>query len=111
MNKWPPLRSRKTVNSILLFTFLFSLALCSYGAGTSRADEYDQQDAGNPLRVAAYLLFPVGVLADYCLMRPAFWIVQREPFATVFGYEYISRVGEEVKEDPIEERLETSDHR
>lgn len=55
--------------------------------GRAQADSYDPQKAGNPLRIAAYILHPVGVLLDYGLMRPCFWVVKREPFATIFGYE------------------------
>ncbi len=50
------------------------------------AGEYDPQQAGNPVRVVAYLLHPVGVLIDYALMRPCFYVVKREPFSTIFGY-------------------------
>ena len=52
-----------------------------------RAEPYDPKQAGNPVRIAAYLLYPVGVLLDYGLMRPCFWLVKREPFSTIFGYE------------------------
>ena len=111
MNKWSPFRSRKKVSILLVLSLLAGFSLSTWGAENAQAAEYDPQDAGNPLRIAGYLLFPVGVLAEYCLMRPAFWIVQKEPFSTLFGYEYIGQVGEEVKQDPVEERLETSEHR
>lgn len=50
------------------------------------ADNYDPKKAGNPIRISAYILHPIGVLIDYGLMRPCFWVVQREPFSTIFGY-------------------------
>lgn len=53
----------------------------------AQADRYDPKKAGNPIRVSAYILHPVGVLIDYGLMRPCFWVVQREPFSTIFGYQ------------------------
>ena len=53
----------------------------------AEAAQYDPKKAGNPVRIAAYILHPVGVLLDYGLMRPCFWIVQREPCSTIFGYE------------------------
>ena len=52
----------------------------------AEADKYDPLEAGNPLRLVAYVLHPVGFVLDYGLMRPCFWLVQREPFRTVFGY-------------------------
>ena len=56
--------------------------------GEAEADRYDPKKAGNPVRIAAYILHPVGVLLDYGLMRPCFWVVQREPFSTIFGYQH-----------------------
>jgi len=56
-------------------------------AGDAEADRYDPKKAGNPVRISAYILHPVGVLLDYGLMRPCFWVVQREPFSTIFGYQ------------------------
>jgi hypothetical protein len=52
----------------------------------AEAGEYDPKKAGNPIRIAAYILHPVGVALDYCLMRPCFYVVKREPFSTIFGY-------------------------
>ena len=51
------------------------------------ADEYDAGKAGHPLRIAAYLLYPVGYLLDTLLFRPAHWIGSHEPFSTIFGHE------------------------
>jgi hypothetical protein len=51
-----------------------------------RLDEYDPQRAGHPLRIVAYIVHPVGVAIDYLLMRPAYWVVCHEPFATIFGH-------------------------
>lgn len=55
--------------------------------GDALADEYDPHEAGHPLRLAAYILHPVGVLFDYGLMRPAHWIVHQGPLSTIFGHE------------------------
>jgi hypothetical protein len=46
---------------------------------------YDAQRAGNPVRIAAYIIHPVGVVLDYLIFRPAWWIGQHEPFKTLFG--------------------------
>ncbi len=92
MNKKPPVRSRNRFNSILILLPLVCFALSTGVAGKGVAAEYDPQDAGHPLRVMAYLVFPLGTIADYCFMRPGFWIVQREPFASFFGYKYIQQL-------------------
>lgn len=46
---------------------------------------YNPRRAGNPVRIAAYAVNPFGVLIDYILLRPAWWIGQQEPFKTLFG--------------------------
>lgn len=65
---------------------MLALAWLSIAALPARAgDEYDPKRAGNPLRIAAYVVHPVGVLLDYLIFRPAWWIGQHEPFKTIFG--------------------------
>ena len=56
-------------------------------ASPALADEYDEDSAGHPLRLIAYVLHPVGVAIDYLIMRPAHWLVSQEPMKTVFGHE------------------------
>ncbi len=56
-------------------------------ASPAAADEYDESNAGHPLRIIAYVLHPVGVVIDYVVMRPAHWIVSFEPMKTLFGHE------------------------
>jgi hypothetical protein len=53
---------------------------------TDVEDPYDPTRAMHPVRVAAYVLHPVGVLLDYTIVRPAVWVVRQEPFRTIFGY-------------------------
>lgn len=82
---------------------VMTLALLLGGVFTAAspcaADEYNPQEAGHPLKLLAYLAFPLGTLLDYGLMRPAYWVVQKEPFRTIFGYEYMAHDDEEVHED------------
>jgi hypothetical protein len=55
-------------------------------AAPARAeDQYDPKEAGNLVRIAAYVMSPVGVFIDYAIMRPAWWIGSHEPFRTIFG--------------------------
>lgn len=56
-------------------------------AGPVSADEYDQDEAGHPLRLVAYVLHPVGVILDYMLVRPVHWLFSHEPLATLVGHE------------------------
>lgn len=50
------------------------------------ADEYEPKSAGHPLRIAAYVLHPVGVALDYLIFRPAHWLGSKEPLRTIFGH-------------------------
>lgn len=50
-------------------------------------DPHDPKRAMHPVRVAAYVLHPVGVVLDWTIVRPAVWVARREPFRTLFGYQ------------------------
>jgi hypothetical protein len=65
---------------------VLALALAVATPAAARADAHDPERAGHPVRVAAYVLHPIGVLLDYLIVRPAHWVVEREPFRTLFGH-------------------------
>ncbi len=77
-----PTRSRQCVAALLLAGALL-IALPITAAATE--PEYDAADAGNPVRITAYVLHPIGVIYDYLLLRPAWWVGSHEPFRTLFG--------------------------
>lgn len=66
---------------------LLVLALAAGVSSDASADDHDARRAGHPVRIAAYLLHPVGVALDWLIVRPAHWVVEREPFRTIFGHE------------------------
>jgi len=70
------------VRRVLLATLVALLA----SSGAARADEYDPQRAGHPLRIVAYVLHPFGVAVDYLILRPAHWAGSHEPLRTIFGH-------------------------
>ncbi len=72
--------------SRLAATLLFALALAG-APGLAQADDHDPCRSGHPLRVAAYLLHPIGVIVDTLLFRPAHWFVHHEPARTLFGHD------------------------
>jgi hypothetical protein len=74
-------RQRLAIGLLALVVLAFVAAATPASAG----EEYDPKMAGNPVRIAAYILSPVGVLIDYAIMRPAWWIGSHEPFKTIFG--------------------------
>ena len=59
-------------------------------ASTPRAspmDSYEPEMAGHPLRIVAYAVHPVGVILDYLVLRPCYWLGSHEPLRTLFGRE------------------------
>ena len=46
----------------------------------------------HPLRIAYYLLYPIGFTAEWLIMRPLHYVVSRPYLSRVFGY---TEIGEE----------------
>ena len=58
---------------------LLIIVLALAGPASAREGEgYDPREAGHPLRMAAYLLHPVGVFLDRAIYRPAWRLGQKE---------------------------------
>ena len=81
-------RRWKTGRSALV-PLLAVLALSLAPPGSAAADEYDPRRAGHPVRIAAYVAHPVGVILSELIFRPAHWVGHREPFTTLFGHERV----------------------
>jgi hypothetical protein len=62
-----------------------AFALVALAAPSGAEQDYDPSEAGHPLRIAAYVMHPVGVIIDRLVFRPAWWLGSREPFRTLFG--------------------------
>jgi len=91
---------------------LFAMTL-TLGAPMARAEttatnqelaETDQyEDAfSNPLRLAYYLIYPVGFTAEWLVMRPLHYLISRPYLAHLFGYHPL---GEEGAYDHLHERM------
>ena len=65
-------------------SWLLALAFC---AAPAAADDHRPDRTGHPLKILATILYPVGVVIDYAIMRPAHWLGHREPFKTLTGHE------------------------
>ena len=63
-------------------------------AGSARAavDEYDDMQS-YPLRVVAYLIYPVGYTAEWLIFRPFHYLVSRPQLEPVFGHRPHQEVG------------------
>ena len=53
------------------------------------ARTYDQTEAGHPVKIAYFVLYPVGFVLNALILRPAWWLGQRQPFRSVFGVDAI----------------------
>jgi hypothetical protein len=54
-------------------------------ATANRMAPYEPLRAGHPLRIIAYALHPIGVILDYAIFRPAYWLGSHEPIRTLVG--------------------------
>ncbi len=73
-------RTRKSLAAVALASSLLFAAAPALG-------DHDPEDSGHPLRIVAYVAYPVGFIIDTLIFRPANWIVQFQPFRDLFGYE------------------------
>jgi len=79
---------RHTRSSLLARSLALALLLAGLAAaGPAAADEYDARRAGHPLRLAGYILHPVGVALDWLLYRPAHFLVSQPVVSTIFGHD------------------------
>jgi uncharacterized membrane protein YhiD involved in acid resistance len=74
--------SRRTAGIAMLGALLFV-------AAPALADRHHSQESGHPLRIAAYVLHPIGVVIDTVIFRPAHWVVHRADWIeTLFGHSH-----------------------
>ena len=75
---------------LIAFALLGSLMLLMVPS-RSRAEDYAYNDEyeftqSHPLRVAAYLLYPIGVAMEWAFFRPFHYLVSLPGAAEVFGH-------------------------
>ena len=78
----------KAVESIRSFVIVAALSVALLASGPAAAapkNDYERERAGHPIRVAAYVLHPVGFLLDWVVFRPAWWLGSYQPFRSLFG--------------------------
>jgi hypothetical protein len=78
-------RARSSGRRVAAFVLLVSIGLAA--ASPAFADRYDKRRAGHPLRIAAYVIYPIGALLDVLIMRPAHWLISQEPFKSAVGHD------------------------
>jgi hypothetical protein len=70
---------------IVVAGLLALLLAVSASRAVAAPDDYDDTQS-HPLRVAAYLLNPVGFAAEWLIFRPFHYIVSRPYLEQVFGH-------------------------
>ena len=95
----------------LLATVLIALTL-AVTAPVVRADQPNPEEIGDmdryedafshPLRLAYYLIYPIGFTAEWLIMRPLHYLVSRPYLNRVFGY---TAIGEEGSQERMGEHM------
>jgi len=75
-------RSIETTSAALTLTLVLAM-----GSVPASADDYDSSEAGNPLRILAYVLHPVGVVLDVLIFRPAHWLGSQPVISQLVGHD------------------------
>lgn len=65
---------------------LLALVLISISV-PSRADRYNRSQGDNPFKLIAYVLNPIGLVAEYVVMRPIHWMVSQPCADITFGHQ------------------------
>jgi hypothetical protein len=74
---------RKAIGIFLALVLFLGAILVAQGP--ARAADYDRDDSGNPVHIAGSVLYPVGFVYEYLLLRPAHWLGERTPFRQICG--------------------------
>jgi len=78
-------RRHPSIQFLALVIFISLAITVTADTGLAADSGYDPKEAGHPIRIISYVAHPVGVLIDYAILRPAYWLGQKEPFRTIFG--------------------------
>ena len=82
-----------------LLVALMMVTMMTFAARVASADdryedEQQYEDAfSNPLRLAYYMIYPVGFTVEWLVMRPLHYVVSRPGLDRVFGYQPIGEEG------------------
>lgn len=68
---------------LLLAVLLCALTVLSV---PTQADRYRRGASDNPFRLVSYVVYPVGLLAEYVVFRPVHWVVSQPTLDVVFGH-------------------------
>jgi hypothetical protein len=73
----------KRVLAVIMLSVTLAL---SAGPAAAVPDNYDDTQS-HPLRIIAYLVYPIGFAAEWLIFRPFHYLVSRPDMEPVFGHE------------------------
>jgi hypothetical protein len=65
---------------------------CATRPAAAVPDDYDDTQS-HPLRIAAYLAYPIGYTAEWLFFRPFHYLVSRPQLEPVFGHRPHEEIG------------------
>ncbi|HSP98582.1 MAG TPA: hypothetical protein VL049_15280 [Candidatus Dormibacteraeota bacterium] len=85
---------KRLVVALMLASMMCLTVRVASAAEERYEDEQQYEDAfSNPLRIAYYLIYPVGFTVEWLVMRPFHYIVSRPGLDRLFGYQPIGEEG------------------
>jgi hypothetical protein len=80
--------TRVRVRARLRWRTTIALCLCAafLAATPVSADRYNSAKAAHPIRIAAYILHPIGYAIETLVARPAHWLASKRPLKNIFGH-------------------------
>ncbi len=72
--------------------FLAVVLACTAHPAAAAPDDYDDTQS-HPLRIAAYLAYPIGYTAEWLFFRPFHYLVSRPYLEPVFGHRPHEEIG------------------
>lgn len=78
---------RRCFVAVVLSAALFTMS------PLASADEYDRMQAGNPWRIIAYLIYPVGVVLDKFVARPLHKLMHQKDVDEYTGHSELTKEG------------------
>ena len=67
---------------VLILTLAAAFMVLS---SVATADDYERGEDDCPIRILAYVVHPVGMLAEYTITRPVHWVTKQIHLNKVFG--------------------------
>ena len=87
-------RVRRLLLCWMLVGAFLSPSAIVWGAGPRDGEvqpprAYNSSEAGHPIKILYYAVYPAGFLLNALVLKPVWWLGQRQPFRTFFGVDVV----------------------